>query len=170
MCLTEFDEVGQSLPEVQPSSQPVLQSRNIALPVLLRCGRFLSILSRRSILALSASSFTSAQDKASNDLNTLLRDASYVFNRFEEVSAGVRMQIEVHYPVQLREGTKEALSGTLKSMAKEKPALNAIIDHAKVSSADLLDVYTEIMEVASLHPSWRRRRRTTIIGVMKNSP
>ena len=26
------------------------------------------------------------QDKASNDLNTLLRDASYVFNRFDEVS------------------------------------------------------------------------------------
>jgi len=101
------------------------------------------------IFALSAPSFTSAQDKASNDLNTLLRDASYVFNRFEEVSAGVRMQIDVHYPVQLREGTKEALSGTLKSVAKEKPALNAILDHANVSSADLLDVYTEIMEVAS---------------------
>jgi hypothetical protein len=30
------------------------------------------------IFALSAPPFTSVQDKASNDLNTLLRDASYV--------------------------------------------------------------------------------------------
>lgn len=107
---------------------------------------FVSIL---FILALSAPPFTSAQDKASNDLNTLLRDASYIFNRFEEVSAGVRTQIDMNYPVEIRKSSTGALTAILENVEREKPALNALLDHAKVSSADLLDVYTELIEVAS---------------------
>ena len=63
------------------------------------------------IVTLSAPLLASAQNRASNDLNTLLRDASYVFNRFEEVSAGVQMQIDTNYPVQIRKTSNEALSG-----------------------------------------------------------
>jgi hypothetical protein len=100
------------------------------------------------IFALSAPPFTSAQDKASNDLNTLLRDASYIFNRFEEVSAGMKMQIE-NYPAGIKKSSKGALSAILENVETEKPALNALLGHAKVSSADLLDVYTELIEVAS---------------------
>ena len=100
------------------------------------------------IVVLLASPFTSAQDKASNDLDTLLRDASYVFNRFEEVSAGVRTQID-SYPVEIRKSSKGALLGVLGNVEREKPALNRLLGHSKVSSADLLDVYTELVEVAS---------------------
>jgi hypothetical protein len=99
-------------------------------------------------VALSAPLFTAAQDEASHDLNTLLRDASYVFNRFEEVSAGARTQID-SYPVEIRKSSKGALSGVLRNREGEKPALNALLRHSEVSSADLLDVYTELVEVAS---------------------
>jgi hypothetical protein len=100
------------------------------------------------IFALSASPFTSAQDKAPYDLNTLLRDASYVLNRFEEVSAGMKMQME-NYPAGIRKSSKGALSAILENVETEKPALNALLGHSKVSSADLLDVYTELIEVES---------------------
>jgi hypothetical protein len=100
------------------------------------------------IVALSNPPLTSAQDSASNDLNTLLRDASYIFNRFEELSAGIEMQ-STHYPVEVRKSSKGALSGVLGNVATEKPALNALLGHSKVSSVDLLDVYTEVVEVTS---------------------
>jgi hypothetical protein len=99
------------------------------------------------IVALSNPSLTSAQDSASNDLNTMLRDASYIFNRFEEVSAGLQVQIDMNYPVGIRKSSKGALSGTLGNVATEKVALNALLGHSKVPSADLLDVYIELVEV-----------------------
>ena len=54
-----------------------------------------------AIFVLFASPLTSAEDRTPNDLNTLLRDASYVFNRFEEVSVGIETQIEANYPDQV---------------------------------------------------------------------
>jgi len=101
------------------------------------------------IVALSNPPLTSAQANASNDLNTLLRDASYVFNRFEEVSAGIDAQIDTTYPVPLRKSTKGALSAILKNVETEKAALNALLGQTNVSSVDLLDVYIELVEVAS---------------------
>lgn len=101
------------------------------------------------IVALSAPSLTSAQDKSSNDLNTLLRDASYVFNRFEEVSSGVEAQMDTNYPVPIKKASKDALSAVLANVAAEKVALNALLGQSKVPSGDLLDVYIELAEVAS---------------------
>ena len=101
------------------------------------------------IVVLSNPRLTSGQDRASNDLNTLLRDASYIFNRFEEVSAGAEVQIDTKYPVEVRKSSKGALSGVRGNVETEKVALNALLDHATVSSADLLDVYTELVEVTS---------------------
>jgi len=101
------------------------------------------------VVALSAPPLTSAEDRVSNDLNTMLRDASYTFNRFEEVSVGVEAQIDTKYPVQLRKNSKELLSTVLGNVETEKVALNALLGHSKISSADLLDVYVELVEVAS---------------------
>ena len=102
------------------------------------------------IVALCAPVLTSAEDRSSNDLNTMLRDASYIFNRFEEVSAGMGAQIDTNYPVQIRKTSKVALSSVLGNVETEKVALNALLDHTNgVSSADLLDVYTELVEVTS---------------------
>jgi hypothetical protein len=112
------------------------------------------------IVTLFASPARSAQDSASNDLNTLLRDASYVFNRFDEVSAGVQAQIDTKYPVEVRKSSKAALADVLGNVETEKVALNALLTRAKVSSADLLDLYkvssadlldlyTELVEVTS---------------------
>jgi hypothetical protein len=93
--------------------------------------------------------FTSAQDKKSNDLNTLLRDTSYVFNRFEEVSDGIAVQIDTKYPEELRKGSKSYLSWVLIQVRMEKPTLNALLNHSNVSSADLFDVYTTLAQIAS---------------------
>jgi hypothetical protein len=101
------------------------------------------------IVVLSASPFTSAEHRTSNDLNTLLRDASYIFNRFEEMSAGVQREIDTNYPDQIKKNSKEALSAVLGNVETEKPALNAVLGHSKVSSTELLDVYAELVEVVS---------------------
>jgi hypothetical protein len=101
------------------------------------------------LLALFAPTLTSAQTKTSSDLDTLLRDSSYVFNRFEEMSGGIAAQIETNYPVEVRKGSKDALSAIMKNVETEKPSLNALLGHTKVSSVDLLDVYTELVEIAS---------------------
>lgn len=99
------------------------------------------------IVALFAPQLASAQDKASSDLNMLLRDASYVFNRFEEVSGGVTSDIDTNYPVDIRKERKEVLSSVLRNVGMEKSVLNALLGRSKVQSADLLDVYTELVEV-----------------------
>ncbi len=100
-------------------------------------------------IAALLSPLTSAQDQAPNELNTLLRDASYVFNRFEEVSVGVEAQIDTKYPGEIKKNSKELLSGVLGTVNMEKPALNALLGQSKVSSADLLDVYTVLASVVS---------------------
>jgi hypothetical protein len=101
------------------------------------------------IVALFTPLLASAQDKAPNDLNTQLRDASYVLNRFEEVSGGVSVQIETTYPVEIRKTAKETLSNTLFLVRMEKPTLNGLLGRSTVSSADLLDVYKALDAVAS---------------------
>jgi predicted nucleic acid-binding protein len=79
----------------------------------------------------------------------MLRDASYVFNRFEEASAGVKAEIDTSYPAGIRNTSKEALSGVVESVEIEKPKLNALLGHSKVSSVSLLDVYNGLDSVAS---------------------
>lgn len=81
------------------------------------------------IVVISAPPLTPAQARTSNDLDTMLRDASYVFNRFEEVSAGVRAEIDASYPAGIRNNSKEALTGVLEYVEIEKPKLNTLLGH-----------------------------------------
>jgi hypothetical protein len=101
-----------------------------------------------AVVALLGPISASCQNRATYDLDTLLRDASYVFNRFEEVSTATAAQID-HYPIEIRESSKGALSAVLSNVDREKPALNALLGKSKVSSLDLFDVYTEVVEVAA---------------------
>ena len=101
-----------------------------------------------AVIALFNPALAAGQDRAPYDLDTLLRDASYIFNRFDELSTGAAAQID-KYPVEIRKNSKGALSAVLENMDREKPALNALLGHSKASSLDLLDVYTEVVEVAA---------------------
>jgi hypothetical protein len=65
------------------------------------------------------------------------------------MSAGIQTQIDMNYPDQIKKINKELLSDVLGNVETEKPALNALLGQSKVSSAELLDVYTELVEVAS---------------------
>jgi hypothetical protein len=101
-------------------------------------------------MALFMANLASAQHSTANDLDTLLRDSAYVFNRFEEVSTGLPTQIDRwEMPDQLKTDEKGALSSVLRNVEAEKPALNALLGKPEVSSTDLLDVYTGLVEVAS---------------------
>lgn len=102
------------------------------------------------LMGLFIVSLASAQRSRANPLDTLLRDSAYVFNRFEEVSTGLPTQIDRwKMPDQLKADEKGALSSVLKNVETEKPALNALLGKPEVSSTDLLDVYTEMVEVTS---------------------
>lgn len=102
------------------------------------------------LMGLFMANLASAQRSTANDLDTLLRDSAYVFNRFEEVSTGLPTQIDRwEMPDQLKTDEKGALSSVLKNVEAEKPALNALLGKPEVSSTDLLDVYTGLVEVAS---------------------
>jgi hypothetical protein len=102
------------------------------------------------LMGLFMANLASAQHSTANDLDTLLRDSAYVFNRFEEVSTGLPTQIDRwEMPDQLKTDEKGALSSVLRNVEAEKPALNALLGKPEVSSTDLLDVYTGLVEVAS---------------------
>ena len=102
------------------------------------------------LMGLFMANLASVQHSTANDLDTLLRDSAYVFNRFEEVSTGLPTQIDRwEMPDQLKTDEKGALSSVLKNVEAEKPALNALLGKPEVSSTDLLDVYTGLVEVAS---------------------
>jgi hypothetical protein len=102
------------------------------------------------LMGLFMANLASVQHSTANDLDTLLRDSAYVFNRFEEVSTGLPTQIDRwEMPDQLKTDEKGALSSVLRNVEAEKPALNALLGKPEVSSTDLLDVYTGLVEVAS---------------------
>lgn len=87
----------------------------------------------------------------SYDVNTLLHDSSYVMNRFGELSTGLAVKIDAwNAPASLKQTSKEALLAVERNVEAEKPALNRLIDkHAQVASSDLLDVYSEMVEVTA---------------------
>ncbi len=101
------------------------------------------------LMVLCVPNLASAQ-RSSDDLNTLLRDSEYVFNRFEEVSPGMSVDIDKwNAPDELKKSAESALSSILRNVEVEKPALDAVLGKTDVSSTDLLDVYAEMVEVAS---------------------
>jgi hypothetical protein len=110
---------------------------------------------RRMILFVSVVAFflphvATAQDRPPYDLDTVLRDSAYTLNRFEEVSIQLAVQVDRwKMPAELKKREKEALSAVLRNVETEEPALNALLGKPRVSSSDLLDVYTEMVEVAS---------------------
>jgi hypothetical protein len=84
------------------------------------------------------------------DLRTLLQDASYVFNRFDEEATGLQVEID-HWNVDAssKKNFKEEVSAVLRDVDVIKPTLSQLLSKSQVSSVDLLDVYAEVAEVGS---------------------
>jgi hypothetical protein len=102
------------------------------------------------LMGLLIPNLVNAQQSPASDLNTLLRDSAYVFNRFEEISIGLGVRIDGwKMPDEVKKSEKDALSAILRNVDAEKPAINGLLGKSAVSSTDLLDVYTEMVEVAS---------------------
>lgn len=102
------------------------------------------------VLFLLSSQLLSSQDLPPNDLNSLLRDASYVFNRFEEATTGFDGQIDTwQIPDSSKNVFKGALAAALRSVELEKPRLNSMLDKRQVTSVALFDVYDTLMIVTA---------------------
>jgi hypothetical protein len=100
-------------------------------------------------------SFATAQSeerglKIQQDLKTLLQDSAYLYNRYEEVTTGMDAEIEFwNIPASLKTTLKSELSLVASNLSVEKPKLNAILSKTDVSASDLLDVYSEVMDLAN---------------------
>ncbi|MGH9496688.1 MAG: hypothetical protein ACRD3B_16945 [Candidatus Sulfotelmatobacter sp.] len=102
-----------------------------------------------SLLLVLAVPFSRAQNQQGDDLKALLQDASYVLNRFEEVTTGLDVTIDdFKAPASLKRSLKGALASVRKSVEIEKPELNAALAKKNISMADLFDVYDELLAVA----------------------
>lgn len=106
-------------------------------------------LSLALLVLLACPTLCSAQSEK-YDLRTLLHDSAYIFNRFEEATAGLHTEIDDwDVPVSLRKGFKEELSAISRNVEAEKPTLNRLLLKSRVSTVELFDVYSEVSEVAS---------------------
>jgi hypothetical protein len=101
------------------------------------------------IAVLLAPQLVSAQAKAPYDLNTQLRDAVYILDRFEEVTTGLDTNIDgCEIPSDRKTIIKGNMSSVLRRVEAETPSLNGLLKRKHASSVDLFDVYTEMFDVA----------------------
>ena len=71
-----------------------------------------------------------------------------MFNRFEETTTGLDAQIENwNVPESSKRTFKGELSAVSRNVRAEKPTLTALLLKNRVSSIELFDVYSEMMEV-----------------------
>jgi hypothetical protein len=97
---------------------------------------------------LAVSPILATAQSQERDVRTLLQDSAYVFNRFEEATTGLAIQIDNwSVPESAKKGFKDELSGALRNVRAEKPSLNALLLKGNVSTTDLYDVYSELTEV-----------------------
>jgi len=100
------------------------------------------------ILLFVTQPLASAQASSGEDLQTLLHDAAYVLNRYEETTTGMDVEIDSwNVEASVRESSKEAISAVTKNVDWEKPKLNALLTEKDIPAADLFDVYQEVTEV-----------------------
>ena len=90
-----------------------------------------------------------SQTSSTSDLKTLLQDSAYVFNRYDEETAGLDTEVDQwNVPDSLKATFKEELAAVSRNVTEEKPRLYRLLNAEKVSSADLFDVYSELIEIS----------------------
>jgi hypothetical protein len=82
------------------------------------------------------------------DLDTMLRDAAYVLNRYEEATTGYEDEVaKWDVPDSLKRNLKELIEAVRKNVDREKPELNVLLGKKTIPSAELFDVYAELQEI-----------------------
>jgi hypothetical protein len=100
------------------------------------------------ILLFVSQPLASAQASSGEDLQTLLHDAAYVLNRYEETTTGMDVEIDSwNVDASAKETFKEEIAAVAKNVDWEKPRLNALLMKKDIPAADLFDVYQELTEV-----------------------
>jgi hypothetical protein len=88
--------------------------------------------------------------RAESDLKTLLGDAAYVFNRFEETTTGLDLQMDNWaVPERSKKLFRGELAAVQQNETAEKARLSSLLGKDDISTVDLFDVYSEILEVSS---------------------
>ena len=84
------------------------------------------------------------------DLKTMLQDASYILNRFQEEAIGLNVDIDNwNLSTKDKDLFKRELAMIGADVAEEKPNLIRLLGQDRVSATDLFDVYSGINEVSS---------------------
>lgn len=84
------------------------------------------------------------------DLKTLLQDSSYLFNRYDEMTSGMNVEIDDwNVPTSLKTNSKSLLSVVALNLSMEKPKLNDLLSKSDVSASDLFDVYSEVEDLSA---------------------
>jgi hypothetical protein len=83
------------------------------------------------------------------NVDTMLRDAAYVFNRYEEATTG--FDAEVDSWKTFSDSTKQSMKDNTRKIRSfvelEKPELNSLLGKKKVPTSALFDVYEELLMV-----------------------
>jgi hypothetical protein len=102
------------------------------------------------ILLFVTQPLASAQAGSGEDLQTLLRDAAYVLNRYEETTTGMDVEIDSwNVEASVRQSSKDEIAAVTKNVDLEKPRLNGLLTKRDIPASDLFDVYQEVTEVGS---------------------
>ena len=78
---------------------------------------------------------------------TVLSDAAYILNRYQESVAGLAVDLWKD-PQQVKDKWKEAISVGDKNVEREKMHVGAMLSSQHWTSVDLLDVYSELTDVS----------------------
>ena len=99
-----------------------------------------------ALILCVSSRLSYSQDK----LPDLLQDASYVMNRFDEITTGFDVEIQ-SWTVDdsSKQIFRQELQAVLRNANFEKPRLTALLGKSDVSSADLFDVYSELQSIGA---------------------
>jgi hypothetical protein len=83
------------------------------------------------------------------DLKTMLQDASYILNRFQEEAIGIQADID-GWNIQndTKTNLKSGVAMVGRDVAFEKPNLIRLLSQDEVSATDLFDVYSVINEIS----------------------
>jgi hypothetical protein len=84
----------------------------------------------------------------STDVQTMLHDAAYAFNRFEEAARGIDVD-SWNIPDSTKKSTRGAAAAILRNVAQEKPHVYALLGRTNIPASDLLQVHMELDEVGA---------------------
>jgi hypothetical protein len=81
-------------------------------------------------------------------LDTMLNDASYVFNRYQELAGSMNCS-SAGFPERIKEQCRNLVKLTVANVEASKEALNRSLKSRRRTLSDLFEIYSELVEISS---------------------